>query len=304
MDCLIAQSADGLCSVSLSERSALRTTHLQPFVHFCVAAALSIAVNEASNRAWYQLQLTKVQAAQGLAMAPVQSYAGPIALGNSRFASPLKKSASLAIMPAAVSSPMAAPVNSAIATKEQIATANNECALDTDSKNADVQLAIARGNALKEEVDKHTTSFSRTVSGAVTTTRRLLELVRESLQKEKTADLTVIDALWAELEQVFAAAADAKAAMPSFLEKQRNNMSLYHASILNDTIRETQEELNLQHKKVNIQHNLILEHQDAFQDYKAQTAEKLDLLNDLQERVSRLTLEKGRSRKRVLRQGN
>lgn len=70
-------------------------------------------------------------------------------------------------------------------------------------------------------------------------------------------------------------------------------MGLYHASMMNETIRETQDELNIQHKKVNIQHNLILEHQEAFQDYKAQTAAKLKVVEDLQDRVSRLTLEKG-----------
>jgi chromosome segregation ATPase len=52
----------------------------------------------------------------------------------------------------------------------------------------------------------------------------------------------------------------------------------------------------LTYLQVNLQHGLILEHQQAFQDYKAQTASKLKDLEDLQERVSRLTLEKGNFR--------
>lgn len=51
--------------------------------------------------------------------------------------------------------------------------------------------------------------------------------------------------------------------------------------------------------QVNLQHGLILEHQQAFQDYKAQTASKLKEIDDLQERVSRLTLEKGNFRKEI-----
>jgi chromosome segregation ATPase len=51
--------------------------------------------------------------------------------------------------------------------------------------------------------------------------------------------------------------------------------------------------------QVNLQHGLILEHQQAFQDYKGQTASKLKELDDLQERVSRLTLEKGNFREEI-----
>lgn len=83
------------------------------------------------------------------------------------------------------------------------------------------------------------------------------------------------------------------------MERQRDHMSLYHSSMMNETIRETQQELNLQHKKVNTQHNLIPEQQDAFQNYKAQMATKLKELERLQERVSRLTLEKGNFRTEV-----
>lgn len=218
-------------------------------------------------------------------------YAGPIALGYSKYASPHFRKAALAV-PSAVSSIHSSSAKDVIATREQIAATNDEAALDM-SRNSDAELAVASGDALKEEVDKHTAKFSRTVSATVTQTRRLLELIREALDKDDTSALKVVDDLWAELELLFEAAKGAKEALPEFLEKQRNNMALYHGALMNEAYSETQEELNMQYKKVNIQHGLILEHQQAFQDYKASTATKLKELDELRERVSRLTLEKG-----------
>jgi chromosome segregation ATPase len=224
-----------------------------------------------------------------------QSYGGPTSLASSKHASPVMRRALLATVPPAVSSTVAPPTCT-IATREQIAASHNEAASDATIQNSDAQLAVAQGNALKDEVDKHAANFSRTVSSAVTNTHRLLELIRELVQKEDPAGLKKVDELWAELEQLFAAANGAKEALPNFLEKQRNNMALYHGSVINETYRESQEELNLQNKKINLQHGLILEHQQAFQDYKAKTASKLKELEELQERVSRLTLEKGHFR--------
>jgi hypothetical protein len=224
-----------------------------------------------------------------------QAYGGPASLAFSKHASPNMRQALLATVPPAVSSTVA-PQTSTIATREQIAASHNETASDAPIQNSDAQLAVAQGNALKDEVDKHAAKFSRTVSSAVTNTRRLLELIREAVQKEDPTGLKKVDDLWAELEQLFAAANGAKDALPSFLEKQRNNMALYHGSVINGTYRESQEELNLQNKKINLQHGLILEHQQAFQDYKTKTASKLKELEELQERVSRLTLEKGHFR--------
>jgi hypothetical protein len=226
---------------------------------------------------------------------PQQLYPGPTSLAYSRHASPVMRRALLATVPAAVSSTVAPP-NSTIATREQIAASHDDPAVDAAAQNADAQLAIAQGNALKEEVNKHSAKVSHAVSSAVTNTRRLLELIREAVQKEDPSGLKKVDNLWTELEQLVAAANGAKDALPNFLEKQRNNMALYHGSVVNETYRESQEELNLQSKKINLQHSLILEHQQAFQDYKAQTASKLKEIEELQERVSRLTLEKGHFR--------
>jgi hypothetical protein len=238
--------------------------------------------------------LTSALCSDSATMAP-QAYGGPTALAFSKYASPSRSRAPLPTVPATVSSSTAHP-NNAIATMEQIAASHDDSAGDAATQNSDAQLAAAQGNALREEVDKHAAKFSRTVSSAVTNTRRLLELIREAVQKEDSSTLKTVDILWAELEQLFAAAKNAKDALPTFLEKQRNNMALYHSSMMNETFRESQDELNLQHKKVSLQHGLILEHQQAFQDYKAQTVSKLKEIEELQERVSRLTLEKGHFR--------
>ncbi|KAF3009896.1 hypothetical protein E8E13_010852 [Curvularia kusanoi] len=204
------------------------------------------------------------------------AYGGAKALGFSKYAPQLAAKPSVA--------------ESTIATKEQIAALN----APHEAKPPAAALAIEQGVTLKQEVDDHTASFSRAVSNAVLNTRELLCLLRESTPGSENADK-----LWQELEQLFKAANDANDALPRFLEKQRDSMSLYHSSMLNETRRETQEELNLQHKKVNTQHNLILEQQEAFQDHKMQTASKLEELAQLQERVSRLTLEKGNFRTEV-----
>jgi hypothetical protein len=178
-------------------------------------------------------------------MAPQATYGGPTALGHSKYASPSMRRTQLASFPAAVSS----TENNTIATKEQIAASHDDSVMEVAAQDADVDLAIAQGNALKEEVDKHAAQFSRTVSSAVTNTRQLLELIREAVQKDDPTALKPVDDLWEELELLFSAAQGTKEALPSFLEKQRNNMALYHASVINETYRDSQQELNMQHKK-------------------------------------------------------
>lgn len=215
-------------------------------------------------------------------------YDGPKALGFSRYAGPSQRQAQLAAASAVPITAISIP-DTTIATKQQIAA---DSAPEMTPPAA--ELAVQQGTALKKQVEEHTLQFSRAVSSAVTNTRQLLTLLRET-----TPGSEALDNLWGELEQLFEAVKNAEAALPEFMEKQRDNMSLYHSSMMNETIRETQDELNLQHKKVNTQHNLILEQQDAFQHYKAQTASKLQELESLQERVSRLTLEKGNFRTEV-----
>lgn len=222
------------------------------------------------------------------------TYIGPGALGMSMYASPRSSQAALATMPPAVSS-----YDSTIATEQQIADASDSNANGIALRNADAQLAIAQGHALKTEVDKHAAKLSSKVSTAVANTHQLLALINDSLQKEGVTDTGTVNKLWTELEQLITAAGDANTTIPLFLKKQRNNMSLYHASAINESMRDTQEELNIQHKKVNLQHALILEHQEAFHEYREQNAAKLKELDECRERVSRLTLEKGNFRTEI-----
>jgi hypothetical protein len=179
-------------------------------------------------------------------MAPGQ-YQGPTLLATSKYATPQQRRAAALAAASASSSP--APADNVIATKEQVAAANkaSQLALDAAEHNADAQLAIDLGHDTRDEVEKHTAKLSRTLSSTVANTHRLLELIRESMPD---ANDSPVDQLWAELEQLFAAANDAKTALPTFLEKQRNNMSLYHNSMVNEVIRDSREELNIAHKKV------------------------------------------------------
>ncbi|OSS51785.1 hypothetical protein B5807_03350 [Epicoccum nigrum] len=171
-----------------------------------------------------------------------------------------------------------------IATKQQIA------ALDAaeDVKPPAAELAVEQAAKLEKDVEDHTAGFSKSVASAVEVTRELLRQLRDS-----TSSTEVVDSLWQELEQLFEPANAAKTALPQFMEKQRDNISLYHSSMMNQTICETQVELDLQHKKLRTQHNLLLEQQEAFQNYRSRTDPSLKELKNIQECVSRLTLEKG-----------
>ncbi|EFQ96029.1 hypothetical protein PTT_03592 [Pyrenophora teres f. teres 0-1] len=225
-------------------------------------------------------------------MASEQPYGGPKALGFSKYApQPLKFPFTTPFSSSSITSPVPTAEN-AIATKEQIAASktNSQVAGNITQHNPDIELAIAQGTALKKEVELHVTNLSRTVSDKVVNTRRLLELIREKCPEVTN---TTIDALWVELEGLFAAANHAKAALPVFMEKQRDTLGLHHTSLLNEVIQETQDELNIAHKKADIQHRLIFQHQEAFQSHKTQTESKLKDVDTLEERVSRLTLEKG-----------
>lgn len=213
-------------------------------------------------------------------------YEGPKALGFSKYASPFQTKTQVVLAPV-FAAPVPTVPDNTIATRQQIAAST----LVNEVTPAAAELAVEQHAALTKEFKEKNAEFTRAVSNAVTNTRKLLSLLRES-----TPGSEVVDDLWQELEQLFEAANTPKSALPDFMEKQRDNMGLYHSSMMNETIRGTQEELRLQHKKVNTQHNLILEQQDAFQNYRVRIASRLNELGDLQERVSRLTLERGNLR--------
>ncbi|KAF2122783.1 hypothetical protein BDV96DRAFT_639350 [Lophiotrema nucula] len=217
-----------------------------------------------------------------------ETYRGAAALAQSKYASPMFK-ARLASSPA----PTPAPADTALATKDQIAAANTETAMKpVQDFNPDAQLAMAQAENLKTQVGAHSTKVDKAFSHATTNTRTLLTRIRDSLGKDSEA-VKATEELWNELEKLFEIAKASKSAVPEFLEQQKDHMSLYHSSVVNEAIRDSQEELNLQHKKVNLQHSLILEHQQAFLNYKETTEPKLKERTELQERVSRLTLDKG-----------
>lgn len=209
-------------------------------------------------------------------------YEGPKALGFSKYASPAQKPSQLAA--AAIPTSLA---DSAIATKQQLTFLETAPHVIPPA----AELAIERGTALNKEVEGHTTKLAKELSNDVLNTRQLLSLLYKT-----TAGSGVVNNLWHELEQLFEVLGGPKAALPDFLERQCNNMSLYHSSNVNETIRKTQAELNLQRKKANTQHELIHEQQEAFQTYRGHTASSLKEFESLQERISRLTLEKGNFR--------
>ncbi|KAF2686923.1 hypothetical protein K458DRAFT_297360 [Lentithecium fluviatile CBS 122367] len=227
-------------------------------------------------------------------MAP--DYPGALALLTSKFASPNHR-ARLAFLPAFQSTAALKALdntngnNPSVATKEQLAMD-----VATSERNADAQLALAQNDNLKTEIEKHTAKVNITVSNSVAHTRKLLTLLRDSIRKENPAsaeaDLKTVEGLWSEMEKLADAAQEAKSALPTFLEKQKDNMSLYHTSSVNEAFQESQDELNILHKKVNLQHRLILDHQQAFEAYQADVEPKLKELTDLQERLPRLAVDK------------
>lgn len=222
----------------------------------------------------------------------MSSYSGPHALTHSKYANPSMRKASASHMTSQGLSAIPLTTSTVIATEDQVTATESSTDLEKTPTNSDAELAWARGKTLKEEVEQHSATFAGILSNVVVNTRRMLELIRKSMLEDGLQSTTALDDLWLELEQLFAAANDAKTALPHFLEKQRNNMSLYHNSRLNETIKDSQKAINIQHKKIQIQHDLILEHQEAFQAYKNKNVVEVE---DFKEKVSRLTLEKGKS---------
>lgn len=106
-------------------------------------------------------------------------YAGPIALNFSKYANPSLMKAVHAI-PTEVTSASTSPARTAIATKEQIDASNNESAAHLSAQSADIELAIAQGNVLKDEVSKHVATFSMTVNQVAARTRDILKALREA----------------------------------------------------------------------------------------------------------------------------
>lgn len=175
-----------------------------------------------------------------------ENYAGPRGLGTSKYAS-----REIYFMPFPSASSHSQASNGTIATKEQIAATAPEMA----PQNPGAQLAIAQNEALREEVDQHTAAFTSAVNESVTNTRKVLTLLREEAKKGPVLQATLdrLDALWTEMEKMLAAASEAKDALPAFLTKQSDNMSLFHNAKIAEAMHDNQEEVNLLRKKVDTQ---------------------------------------------------
>lgn len=139
--------------------------------------------------------------------------------------------------------------NGTIATKEQIE------ATDRSHNDATMELANTQIMELKQQIDKHTARLSKTVSLTVSNTQSVLELLRKTINRDNASEteLSVCDNLWRDLQLLANAAREAQKALPDFLTKQDENLRLYHNARVNTTMQELQNEVNLQHKKVNIQ---------------------------------------------------
>lgn len=223
-------------------------------------------------------------------MTPVTPYKGPMALANSRYASARASLATPVTAPAIPAFTFAFPPNvgKMITTKEQPAQAQA-----TAGGDAGAQLAVTQGNNLNEEVAQYSKHLTTKISGASRATRELLEILRDLVASHDLAALELFDKIWMEFVALTSATTDVQKAIPKLLEKQKDNMNLAHALKLNDVIKETEDEVNIQHNKVTIQNNLIREQQAAFDNFKDETSSKLKDMETLKERVSRLTLEKG-----------
>ncbi|KAJ4305624.1 hypothetical protein N0V90_001155 [Kalmusia sp. IMI 367209] len=226
-------------------------------------------------------------------MAPPEPYHGPISMAGSRYAPAHRKAEVAAILAAKPELKAQMEAKNTLATREQIAAADKA----DHFQNVGVQLAQAQSEALDEEIKQHTITVAHSVSTTVVNSRQIVTLIREAIKKESPgsaeASLKAVNDLWEQLEKLAATTYEAKNALPRYLEKQKENISLIAVSKVQQAYLETQQELDQQHKKVNIQHDVILAQQQAFKDHEVNTNGKLKEITELQERISRFSLEKG-----------
>ena len=102
-------------------------------------------------------------------MPPGQPYFGPIALAESKYASPRRrKEVEILLATTPGLKAQAAPTN-VLAIREQITTADNAERAQSDG----VRLAHAQSAAIEQEVTRHTQQVERTVSTVYTTARQV-----------------------------------------------------------------------------------------------------------------------------------
>lgn len=162
-------------------------------------------------------------------------------------------------------------------------------------ENGGTQLALAQGEKLNSMIAKHNTNFEKSLSTSVANMRALIESLHHSIKKSRpdTKDMETTNILREELDSLYLLATGIKEALPKFLDQQKQNYALYHQTALHAGIRQSYAEINMQKEKIELQDSLILNQQRSFLQFQADTKAQLDQLAELQERVSRLILDRG-----------
>jgi chromosome segregation ATPase len=117
-------------------------------------------------------------------------------------------------------------------------------------------------------------------------------LIREAVAKESSASsLDALNTLWQELEQIYSVLQDAKEALPAFVDKQKENLELFTNVMVTEASQASREQLMAQHKKLDLQYDVILGQHQSFREYKARVDSQLDELDGLREHSSQLASE-------------
>lgn len=190
--------------------------------------------------------------------------------------------------------PLATTMSHALVTKEQL-NSSHKVEL-TICENGGTQLALAQGEKLSGIITEYNTKFEKSLSASIGSLRALIESLRDTVKKTSGSDekgIETINRLREELDRLFLLTTDMKQAVPKFIDQQKQNYVLYYQTALHSSIRQSYAEINMQKEKIDLQDSLILTQQKSFLQFQADTKVQLDQLAKFQERVSRLTLDRG-----------
>ncbi|CAI6332411.1 unnamed protein product [Periconia digitata] len=241
-------------------------------------------------------------------MVPHQPFRGSIAMGASKYAPPQRKKEHAAFLAASASAISASAISDAASTAGldmSLTVRQEQPPAATETKlNPGLQVAMEQGMALKQEVDEHTAKLSKSTSTAAAT-RQILMALHDALKSEDPAaaagKLQVVETLWFELEKLYTSIQEARSALPGFIEKQNHAASLIIGTVANSAFRGVHDELKVQHQKVDLQHNLLVEQERAFEDAKARLTSQLQEQSEahraevsaLKDSISRMALTNG-----------
>lgn len=243
----------------------------------------------------------------------MRPYKGPTGLSGSKYAYPSAASGqptaaptgalstSSAGSPSAVSANPAVPAgNNPIATANQVVASTNEAAVSQQRDDTLAQQSAARRRAFDQDVGHHIAILAEKLTDSKAEACRLLALIRQSHRVCDELEHDTASKLGVELQKLYEIAAETKSLLPKYLEQQRSTLAFQYSVLLNNVVNDTHHELRTQHKKIDIQHDLILEQHQAFVEHKAQTdvqlAAQLAERQEIKAKNSRLTLENGNFR--------